>query len=52
MMAKYKIVVHTATNHYTYETDSKEAKDRFIFTEKNRPEVETIRVGWKYVYKK
>ena len=51
-MAKYKIVVHTSTNHYTYETNSEEARDRFIYTEKNRPEVESIRVGWKYVYKR
>jgi hypothetical protein len=51
-MAKYKIVVHTSTNHYTYETNSDEARDRFIRLEKSRPEVKTIRVGWKYVYRK
>lgn len=51
-MAKYKIVVHTLTNHYTYECNSEESRDKYIFLEKKRPEVQSIRIGWKYVYKK
>lgn len=51
-MAKYKIVAHTSTNHYTYECNSEQARDEFISREKKRPEVESIRVNWKYVYKK
>lgn len=51
-MAKYKVVVHTATNHYTYECDSEESRDKFVSLEKKKPEVESIRINWKYVYKK
>ncbi len=51
-MAKYKIVVHTDSNHYTYECNLDLQRDQYIALEKKRPEVKSIRVGWKYVYKR
>lgn len=51
-MAKYKVVVYTSTNWYSYECNLEEQKDRFIRLEKAKTEVIKIRVGWKTVYKK